>query len=131
MGKTLHLKMDALVRDLVQAHRQLQEEHELLLVIWHDRGSRKDINLLEVFEGWPESGIGELDSYAYGPSATFPLPGRLHLTLAGPKDFREACQRGHPLILRARADGEIVFEASAKSRKRSVESLKKAFHGES
>jgi hypothetical protein len=114
----------------VQAHRANQAEHEMLLAIWFMRGGETDLHLLEVFKSWPESGIGELASYPFGPSVVFPLPGRLHLTMAGPKDFRDACRSGHPIILRARADGKVVYEAAKKKLKPTVEALKKAFfHG--
>jgi len=114
MGKVLHTKVEDLVNDLVEAHRALQPGHHLLLAIWFNRDSENDIHLLEVFEPWPDSGLGQLDTFKYGPSATFPLPGRLHLTVAGPKDFRKACTIGHRLIVQARADGEVVFPPAGK-----------------
>lgn len=128
--RSLHTPLEDLVQDFLESHQRLHRRR-LLLAIWFDRSNTEDIHLIEVYEGFPDSGSGDLSTYGYGPGVTFPLTGKLFLTMCAPKEFVDACRIGHPLIVAARKDGKIVGPKSVlnKAEFTARGRLALAFHG--
>jgi len=93
------------VRDLVDYHRQIEEEPLLLAVYYapHTSGrSPHDVFLFEVYDGFQQNRISperDFDEVWYGSTEAFPLgrEQRLHIVLTNPVEFEEARQADWPL----------------------------------
>lgn len=93
------------VRDLVDYHKQIEEEPLLLAVYYAPRTSSRsphDVFLFEVYDGFHQNRISpeqDFDEVWYGSTEAFPLSREqhLHLVLTNPIEFEEARRADWPL----------------------------------
>ena len=93
------------VRRLVDYHREHHEKDDLLLAIWYDRGNKRgDIRLLEVFRNFPDPGCGRLETFDFASTTSFPVKGKLSLTITSPDELRDAAARSDAILEKVRKD---------------------------
>ena len=103
------------IRNLVEKHRSVDRNGKLLFAGWFDRSNLQgDVCLFEVFEQFPDSGIGRLDTYLFPSSQDFPMTGSLRLTVTSPTELREASANSDPTLeaVRSSTDREVIYPES-------------------
>ncbi|MDO8588450.1 MAG: hypothetical protein Q7T82_15590 [Armatimonadota bacterium] len=82
------------VRQLVEHHKKLKRNGKLLFAGWYDRENDSgDVNLFEVYEDFPDPGIGKLETFLFPSTADFQIRGSLRLTVTSPSELRDAAAR--------------------------------------
>ena len=102
------------VRKLVARHRKLKRNGRLLFAGWFDRSNDEgDVNLFEVYEDFPDPGIGQLETFLFPSNADFPIKGALRLTVTSPSELRDAASRGDSILaaMMASPDREVLYPA--------------------
>ena len=60
------------IKALVEQHRGIGRNGKLLIALWYDRDNEKgDVNLFEVYEDFPDPGLGKLETFMFPSSAAF------------------------------------------------------------
>lgn len=106
------------VRELIEAHKQL-EETPLLLGIWYDKDDPKDVRLLEVLANWPSGDPpGDMAAVSFNSTAEFPLVGDgvLYAVLCSADDLAAAIASSQTEIARVReafnrGQAELIYLA--------------------
>lgn len=100
------------VKELVEHHKKLRRNGSLLFAGWYDRNnSSGDVNLFEVYESFPDPGIGRLETFLFPSTADFPLTGSLRLTVTSPTELRAAATRNDATLaeILASTDREVIY----------------------
>lgn len=100
------------VKELVELHRGSTRNGKLLFAGWYDRSNEKgDVKLLEVYEEFPDPGIGKLETFLFPSSSKFPIKGSLTLTVTSPSELQEAATRNDPTLagILASSDKEVIY----------------------
>lgn len=100
------------VKELVEHHRASTRNGRLLFAGWYDRSNEKgDVNLFEVYEDFPDPGIGKLETFLFPSSSKFPIKGSLRLTVTSPSELREAASRNDPTLaqIMTSEDKEVIY----------------------
>jgi len=100
------------VKDLVEKHLSITRNGKLLLAVWYDRDNEKgDVNLFEVYEDFPDPGMGKLETFMFPSSSAFPMKGDLRLTITSPSELREAAERGDTILksIQESPDLEVIY----------------------
>lgn len=100
------------VRQLVEHHKKLKRNGNLLFAGWYDKGNTSgDVNLFEIFEQFPDPGIGRLETFLFPSTTDFPLAGSLRLTVTSPSELRTAVAQSDETLagILASRDKEVVY----------------------
>ena len=100
------------VKRLVEQHRKIRRNGKLLFAGWYDKDNdRGDVNLFEVYEDFPDPGLGRLETFMFPSSADFPVKGSLRLTVSSPSELLEAAARSDSTLaaILASADREVIY----------------------
>jgi hypothetical protein len=108
------------VKNLVEAHKTLQEEPLLLAVYYAPQRNQEDVFLFEVVENFGGGSVDEdreLFEVTYGSTPGFPMgPGQqLRLIMTNPKEFELAAKQGWTLVQELRTAfhdkrARVIFE---------------------
>jgi hypothetical protein len=129
---------DHAAQDLVEAHTKLEHSPLVLAVRYHIKGDL-DLHLLEVIENFPGRDEDPPFTTEFAPNERLLILGKLHLTLANPKQLEQAIsasRAGRPrakaapaqkLLDAVKEDGQVLFQAkSPPLRAKAARALKKA-----
>ena len=101
--KNVTFDNENLVKDLVKSHSEIDRNGRLLFAGWYNiENKRGDVNLIEIFENFPDSGTGDIDTFTFPPSAKFPIKGKFKITITSPAELNEAKRKDNPIIRRIR-----------------------------
>lgn len=102
------------VKQLVMQHKKLERNGKLLFAGWYDRKNDSgDVNLFEVFEEFPDPGVGKLETFLFPSSADFPIAGSLRLTVTSPSELRDAIAQSDATLAQIMEsdDKEVIYPA--------------------
>lgn len=117
------------VRRLVDEHKKIKRNGQLLFAGWYDRDNQQgDVNLFEVYADFPDPGLGKLETFMFPSSAEFPMKpgGSLRLTITSPSELHEAASRKDATLasILDSSDTEVVYPKGANWRDTIEELLK-------
>ena len=104
------------VKRLVSHHKRLKRNGKLLFAGWYNKqNERGDVNLFEVYEHFPDPGLGKLETYLFPSTAEFPMKGALRLTVTSPSELKDAMARADNTLnsFLSYADREVIYPAGA------------------
>ena len=110
---------DRAVRQLVEAHRQREDEPLILAVRY--RLDEPEIYLLEVLADFPGEDDDELLETEFDPSASLMILTKLRLALGSPAQVRNALQ--NQALAQALHDGRLEYSADTEEARTLRESL--------
>ncbi|MCX6344665.1 MAG: hypothetical protein NT018_06290 [Armatimonadetes bacterium] len=91
--------LDGIVNRLVDEHKKVTRNGNLLFAGWYDVDNKQgDVCLFEVYEDFPDPGIGKIETYLFPSSREFPIKGSLRLTITSPSELKEAASRDDAIL---------------------------------
>ena len=104
------------VRQLVKQHEKLKRNGRFLFAAWHNRNNEAgDVNLFEVYEDFPDPGVGRLETFLFPSSTEFPIIGSLRLTITSPSEMHDAAAHDDATMtqIMSSEDREVIYPENA------------------